>query len=181
MEDWFVAKIKPQKEKVLVSFLSQHGVEVFFPKIAEPISDGGSLRALFPTYLFCFLDPQSSIWPRVRWAPGMAYFLSSDGEPTRIPHALVDNLRERVIQWNDPSYSRHLAQGDKIMVTGGPFAGLEGIFQRYISSRQRCRILLEVVGRLTNVDIPGLDVKGVSSDSAWTLTPPTPVGLEQFG
>ena len=180
MEGWYIARIKPQKETVLTSYLSQYGVEVFFPKIVEPSSNGGALKALFPTYLFCFLDPESSIWPSVRWAPGMSYFLSSDGKPARIPHGLVDYLRERVIQWNDASYSSHLAKGDKVMVTGGPFAGLEGIFQRYISGRQRCRILLEVVGSLTNVEIPGWDVKGVSSKSAWILTTPTPLGIEQF-
>ena len=181
MEGWYIARIKPQKETVLTSFLSQWEVEVFFPKIVEPSSNGRALKALFPTYLFCFLDPESSIWPSVRWAPGMSYFLSSDGKPARIPHGLVDYLRERVMHWNDASYSSHLAKGDKVVVTGGPFAGLEGIFQRYISGRQRCRILLEVVGSLTNVEIPGWDVKGVSSKSAWTLTTPTPVGLEQSG
>ena len=92
----------------------------------------------------------------------MAYFLGGDAGPTSIPQGLVDNLRERVNQWNDPTYSRHLDQGDKVRVTGGPFAGLEGIFQRYIPSKQRCRILLEVVGRLTNVELPGWEVKGVS-------------------
>ncbi len=176
MEGWYIARIKPQKDTVLTSFLSQDGVEVFFPKIVEPSSNGGSLKALFPTYLFCFLDPQSSIWPRVRSAPGMAYFLGIDGEPARIPHGLVDYLRERVTRWNEPSYSRHLTQGDKVVVTGGPFAGIEGIFQRYITGRQRCRILLEVVGSLTDVELPGSEVKGVSADSAWTLIPPTPVG-----
>ncbi len=178
MESWYVAKIKLRKETVLMSFLSQDGVEVFFPKIVEPGPNGGSLKALFPTYLFCYLDPESSIWPKVRSAPGMAYFLNSDGKPTSIPQRLVDYLRERVTQWNDPCYSRHLARGDKVVVRGGPFAGLEGIFQRYISGRQRCRILLEGVGSLTNVEIPGWDVKGVSSDSAWILTSPTLVGLE---
>ena len=162
MEAWYVARIKPQKETVLTSFLSQYGVEVFFPKIVEPNPNGGALKALFPTYLFCFLDPGSSIWPRVRWAPGMAYFLGGEGGPTSIPQELVDNLRERIIQWNDPTYSRLLDQGDEVFVTGGPFAGLEGIFQRYIPSKQRCRILLEVVGRLTNVELPGWEVKGVS-------------------
>jgi transcription antitermination factor NusG len=163
MKSWYLAKIKLQKETFLTSYLSQGGVEVFFPKIIEPSPYGRSLKALFPTYLFCRLDPDSSIWPTVRGAPGIAYFLSSDGMPSRIPGDLVDTLRERVNRWNDPTHSRHLDQGDKVVVTGGPFAGLEGIFQRYISSKRRCRILLEVVGRLTNVELPGWEVKEVSA------------------
>ena len=182
MEGWYLARIQPKKVTVLTSFLSQDGVEVFFPKIVEPSPNGGALKALFPTYLFCYLDPQSGVWSRARSAPGMAYFLGSDGEPARIHQELVDFLRERVIHWNDPSYSRNLARGDKVVVTGGPFAGIEGIFQRYISGRQRCRILLEVVGgMMTNVELPGREVKGVSADSAWTLNPATAVGLAYPG
>lgn len=160
MKRWYLAKIKLQKETFLASYLSQGGIEVFFPKIIEPSTFGGSLKALFPTYLFCRLDPDSSIWPTARGAPGVAYFLSSDGMPCSIPDGLVDNLRERVNRWNDPTYSRSLGAGDKVVVIGGPFAGLEGIFQRYIPSKQRCRILLEVVGRLTNVELPGWEVRG---------------------
>ncbi len=176
MEGWYIARIKPQKETVLTSFLSQWEVEVFFPKIVEPSSNGGALKALFPTYLFCFLDPESSIWPRVRWAPGMAYFLGNGGEPAGIPHGLVDYLRERVTQWNDPSYSCHLAQGDKVVVTGGPFAGIGGIFERYISGRQRSRILLEVVVQCRNTRMGcKRGILRFRSD----IDPPTPVSLEQ--
>lgn len=162
MEGWYVAKIKLQKETGLTSFLSQCDVDVFCPKIVHQGRNGKALKPLFPTYLFCYLDPQSNVWPMVRWAPGMLYFLSYDGEPSRIPQSLVDYLRERVSQCNDPNYSRHLASGDKVVVSGGPFAGLEGIFQRYLPGRARCQILLEVVGRLTTVELPEWEVKGNS-------------------
>ena len=66
-------------------------------------------------------------------------------------------------QLNEPSHSRELVTGDKVLVTGGPFAGLEGIFRRYIPSKQRCSIFLEVVGRLTNVELPEGEVKEASS------------------
>ena len=163
MEDWYVAKIKVQKENALVSFLSQCGVQVFLPKIISPGHNGGRLQALFPTYLFCYLDPESGMWPRVRWAPGMSYFLGCEGEPEPVPQALVDYLQQRVTQWNDPSCSRLLSSGDRVVVTEGPFAGLEGIFQRYIPSKQRCRIFLQVVGRLTNVELPEWELTEASS------------------
>ena len=166
MEGWYVAKIKQQKESALMGFLSQCGVQVFFPKIVSPGHNGhpgNRLQALFPTYLFCHLDPESANWPLVRWAPGLSYFLGCDGEPSCMPQDLIDYLRLRVTQWNDPEYARQLASGDKVVVTGGPFEGLEGIFQRYIPSKQRCRIFLEVLGRLTSVELPEWEVEGTSS------------------
>ena len=172
MEGWYVARIKLQKESVLTGFLSQYGVQLFFPKIISPGENGHSARngnngpkmqALFPTYLFCYVDPESDIWPLVRWAPGMLYFLGCDGEPASIPQMMIDYLQQRVTEWNHPTYSHQLNSGDKVMVSGGPFEGLEGIFQRYVPARQRCRILLQIVGRLTSVELPEWELKGASS------------------
>jgi transcriptional antiterminator RfaH len=164
MEDWYVAKAKPQKEGSLKSFLEQWGVEVFYPKVVQP-GRNGTQQALFPTYLFCFLDPDSRVWPIARWAPGMAYFLNHDGEPTRIPEHIVEYLRNRVVQLNSKGSDRQLKYGDKILVMSGPFAGLEGIFQRYIPSRERCRILLEAVGRLATVELPEWEVKEIKEEN----------------
>ena len=162
MEGWYVAKIQVQKEFGLMAYLSQCGVDAFYPKIVQMDRSGGTLKALFPTYLFCYLDPNSSVWPMVRWAPGLTYFLSSDGEPARLPQTLIDYLRQQISEQNDSGASRNLTNGDRVLVSDGPFAGLEGIFQRYMSSRQRCRILLEMVGRLTAVELPEWEVKEAS-------------------
>ena len=163
MRSWYVAKIKVQNEMTLQTFLSIYGVSVFSPKIVYLGQNGGTPKPLFPTYMFCDVDPESSVWPIVRWAPGMMYFLPRDGEPAQIPQALIDYLRQRTTQWNDSSNLSHLRQGDKVVVTGGPLVSLEGVFQSYIPSKDRCRILLDVVGRLTRVELPGWEVEGISS------------------
>ena len=158
MESWYIAKTKPQKETAAANFLSQCDVPVFCPKVVSPGHSGAKSQVLFPTYIFCYLDPDSAIWPKVRWAPGLSYFLSCDGAPAPVPEALIDYLRLRVNQWNDPGQLRRLSQGDRVVITGGPFTGLDGIFQRYICSRQRCIVFLEVVGRLINVELSEWEV-----------------------
>jgi transcription antitermination factor NusG len=168
MESWYIAKSKPQKEGSLQSFLTQWGIEVYYPKVLEA-GKKGVQKPLFPTYLFCRLDPDSRVWPIARWAPGMAYFLNIEGEPTRIPEGVVDYLKSRVGQWNDQGSNRHLKAGDKVMVLRGPFAGLEGIFQRYVPSRERCRILLEAVGNLADVELPEWEVQELESQEMYHL------------
>ncbi len=163
MEGWYIAKTKPQKETTTVNFLSQCDVQVFYPKVVSPGHNGAKSQALFPTYLFCHLDPESVIWPKVRWAPGMSYFLSCDGEPAPVPDTLVDYLRLRVSQWNDLDQVRRLSQGERVVITGGPFTGLEGIFQRYMGAKQRCMIFLDVVGRLINVELSAWEVAEAAS------------------
>ena len=70
MEGWYVARIKLQEESSLIGFLSQYGVRVFFPKIishnqnghsAQNGNNGAKMQALFPTYLFCYVDTDSEI------------------------------------------------------------------------------------------------------------------------
>ena len=165
MEKWYVAKAKPQKENCLVDFLSHQGVEVFFPSIIQCGRTGPRLQALFPTYLFCHLDAESSIWPTVRWAPGMLYFLNQDGKPSTVPESVIDYLRQRVDQLIDQASSSHLKKGDRVLLLNGPFSGLEGVFQRHVPSRDRCRILLDQLAQLGTIEVPGLDLKGISQDS----------------
>ncbi len=165
MEGWYVAKVKPQKESSLISFLTLWGVEVFFPTIIQPSRTGPRMKSLFPTYLFCHLDTESSIWPVVRWAPGMAYFLNQDGESIPVPDCVVEYLQQRASQLNGNGLSRNLKEGDRVVVLNGPFSGLEGVFQRYASSRERCRILLDAVARLGSVELPERDVREISQTS----------------
>ena len=158
MLNWYVAKTKPQKERFLTTFLAQWDVETFLPEIVRPTARTGGNDLLFPTYLFCQMDSQSPKWPIVRWAPGLSYFLSTDGQPTGVPDSLIEYLQERVQRWNGGEFHHRWTAGERVPVIRGPFAGLEGIFQSYIPARRRGQILLEVVGRLALVEIPEWDL-----------------------
>ncbi len=159
MKGWYVAKSKPQKERWLTSSLSSLGVEVYCPQIVGRRRGRSVTEPLFPTYLFCRFDPDTSDWPSIRWAQGLSYFLGVDGGPCRIPDDLVDYIRRRVEMWNeDEDSAQRLNAGDRIKIANGPFSGLEGIFQHYVSSRQRCLILVNVVSRFTAVEIPEGDL-----------------------
>ena len=165
MQGWYIAKVKPQKEGSLTSFLGQWGIEVFYPKIAQS-GRNGTRKALFPTYVFCRLDPESGVWPVARWAPGMSYFLNHDGEPTQLPEMIVQYLKQRVDDWNEPGSNRCLQAGAKVAILSGPFSGLEGIFQRYVPSRERCQILLGVVGSLGTVELPEWEISESVAEQA---------------
>ena len=159
MTEWYVAKSKPQKEAWLTTSLSALGVEVFYPKMISNRRGKRTMEALFPTYVFCKFDINSPEWPAIRWAPGLSYFLGTDGHPMTIPNDLIEYIGERVTRLNDEgSTSQHMKPGTPVVVSQGPFAGLEGIFERHISSRQRCRVLLQVVGGLSPVELEESDI-----------------------
>ena len=56
--------------------------------------------------------------------------------------------------WNQEEYVPQFAQGDTLTVTDGPFGGLDAIVQRYIPARQRCQVLIEIMGKLAKAEIP---------------------------
>ena len=168
MKQWYVAKANPQRETVLAVYLARWDIEVFFPRIRRPGRLGGKMEALFPTYLFCRLDPMSPEWPVARWAMGLAYFLNVDGQPSSVPDELVEYLQSRVQEWNQENLKRPLAEGERISVSEGPFLGMEGMFQMYVPSRDRCRVLLETVSGLMKVELPERSIR--SSAMAYGIT-----------
>ncbi len=159
-----MVKTQPQKESLAQFSLRNARVEVFYPKILVRRRGRRLLEPLFPTYLFCHLDPTSPFWPMVRWATGVAYFLGSDGKPVPVPDNLVDGIRKRVAWWNAEGHRAVFSPGQRVRVTRGPMAGLEAVFEGYVPARQRCRILLQVVGRLSRVEIPETDLESLQGE-----------------
>lgn len=155
MEAWYVAKTKPKKEELLKIYLTENrGIEVFLPKIRRPTSTKVTWEPLFPTYLFCLIDAQSNAWPDIRWTPGLCYFLGAGQELVPVSDELIAHLKQRVSWWNEGGYVPHFTYGERVVVTSGPFSGFEGIFQRYVPARQRCQVLLQIVSRLSKVELP---------------------------
>ncbi len=154
MANWYVAKSKPQKEAWLTTNLSSLGVEVFSPRIATYRRGKHVVEPLFPTYVFCRFDLNSPAWPAIRWSSGLSYFVGIDGMPSPVPDEIVDYLSQRVETWNSgASGLEHFHPGQRVTIANGPLAGLEGIFQSPVNAQQRCRILLDVVGGTTSVEL----------------------------
>ena len=165
MEAWYVAKTKPKKERWVEKYLTDEmGIDVFLPNIRTPANGKLKYEPLFPTYLFCYFDQRSSAWPAIRWVPGLCYFLATGQYISPVPDELIYHLKERVSRWNDRRSMPRFSPGDSIIVIDGPFSNLEGIFQRYIPARQRCHVLIQVLGQLNKVELPA-EVLRFSSSS----------------
>ena len=177
MEAWYVAKTKPAKERLVETcFVETWGVEVFLPIIRRPTGGKAKWEPLFPTYLFCSVDTQSADWPAICWTPGLCYFLTTGQEITPVSDELITQLKQRVSWWNDDGYAPRFSPGDRVVVTSGPFSGLDGIFQRYVPARQRCQVLLQVLGHLNKVEIPAEALKAGSPYGGLNLAVSYPSG-----
>lgn len=155
MEAWYVAKTKVQKERLVENYLSEKlGVDVFIPYIQNAQKRNTGMEMLFPSYIFCFVDPQSRDWGAIRCAPGVSYFLGYGNELVPVSEDIINHIKSKVSIWNNKQDACQFKAGDRIKVINGVFSGLDVIFHRYIPSRQRCQVLIEVLGQLSKVEIP---------------------------
>ena len=154
MKVWFVAKIHQQKKTLLIEFLSCYDVEVFVPHFFE----NGQRKVLFRTYVLIYLDPESSIWPIVRWAPGLMYFLPRDEKPMQLDEHLVAYLKER----DGSDQSKQFVRGESVKIKGGAFDNLEGIFKGYMSDKERCQVFIKFVLGGTLAELPAASLASKS-------------------
>jgi transcription antitermination factor NusG len=83
--------------------------------------------------------------------PGIRRIVSFGEQPAVVAEELVDLIRERLDEVHEVGY-RRLKQGDRVRFCSGPLRDLDAIFDRPLSSSDRVRVLLTVMGRMTPVD-----------------------------
>lgn len=146
--EWYVLRTKQHAERQVAHVLESRGIITFLPLLRRRL-----VEPLFPCYLFLNIDCSTDEYLRSRSAPGVSYILSSDGVPAPVPAELVEEIRRRVDRENTLPPAARFAQGDRVVVTSGPFRGLEAIFDRAMTPQGRCQVLLQILGRLTRVQV----------------------------
>jgi len=156
MKNWYVIQTKPKKEEEAESYLSTKGMEIFSPLIETFILRNGrtnkALKPLFPGYIFGKFDLDQN-YPLVRWAKGVKKVLGFGGYPTPISEEVVEIIRERTDTHGIVRLKYHFQANDVIRIKTGPLKDLLGIFERWISDRERVRVLLNLMGYQPVVEI----------------------------
>ena len=149
MRQWFVIQTNPREEERALHYVSEKGVETFFPKIQvvryNGVRVGIAIKPMFPSYLFARFQVTDEL-PYVRWTRGVKRILGSDDKPTAVEDEVVDFIKSRVDDKSVAMVGRRLKPKDKVRIRSGPFKDLVGIFEREIDDRGRTEILLNLVG-----------------------------------
>jgi transcriptional antiterminator RfaH len=154
MEHWYALYTKPKKEQQVVTLLQGQGLEAYLPTVRRKVQrrDRPERVVYFPCYVFAYLDfakvPRSSI----TWMPGVRNIVSFGDQPAVVAGEIVDLIRLRLDEIEEVGYGK-LRKGDRVRIKAGPLRDLEAVFDQPLSSASRVRILLDVVGRMTPVDI----------------------------
>jgi transcriptional antiterminator RfaH len=147
MKQWYVIRAKPKKEAMAASLLERQGIEVFVPtiKVRKAASREQTTEPLFPGYFFSRLDPHDSELTAAKYTFNVLYILGYGDEPWPIPDTLVATIQQRLGGRSRRSSPDSFRTGEPVLITHGPFKGIEAVFDGYLTGSGRVRVLIRTL------------------------------------
>ena len=144
---WLALYTQPHKEYMVRDYMLGKQLHVFLPEVRNRVQrrDRPSTRPFFPHYLF-IQNPGAEVLAEVRWAPGLRRIVAFDGRPVLIADIVIRHLRKRLETFELPD-EEPFEKGQVVHIAEGPFEGMDAIFDRRLSGRDRVRVFLELVSR----------------------------------
>ena len=154
-ESWYLVHTKPRQEEIALANLERQGYTCYLPQMRiERIRRRKAEVAtepMFPRYLFIRLDnsDQGKSWSPIRSTLGVSQLVHFGARAAKVDDTLVDLLHKR--QRALPTEAM-FQNGDSVVITDGPFAGIEAIYQTADAER-RAFILLEILAKPVSMHI----------------------------
>jgi transcription antitermination factor NusG len=151
MSYWAVVQTEAQREPITRLLLMRLGFETYAPRIR--IKQRTAL--LFPTYVFVRVVDR---WYPIVWTAHVVRVLMSGDKPAQLKDAIMADIRKREVGgFVKLPAQRRLKPGQKVSIIAGSFLGQIGLYQGS-SSRDRERVLLELLGQKVPVELPSKHV-----------------------
>lgn len=151
---WHVVHTKPRQEAVAEVFLSQSGIETFYPKIAPG-------KPLFTGYIFTKFDEETQ-QRLVKYSKGVGSIVSFGDKPALVDESLIEAMKARIkdgfVHLDPPSFKK----GEKVEIKEGPLEGVSGIFDSRVKDSDRVVILLNAIASQSRMVIQATSLRKVS-------------------
>jgi len=154
---WYCLRSRPKHEHIAAARLRQvEGIEVFCPRVKIQRSTRRGLvwftEALFPNYLFARFEMER--WHGlVRYSQGVSGIVRFGDDVPAIPDRTLADLRTFMENTELKTVAFTIAEGDDVEIVEGPFRGQVGVVTQLLPARERVKVLLEVLGGATAVDL----------------------------
>lgn len=164
---WYGVWCEPRQEtKVGVRIARLKGARVFMPYAYREEKQGKWLVAvqdglLFPGYIFVAMRAKG-LCGMVSEVDGVICVMchrNRYGEPipTPIPYAVMRKIRTEHVAGERKRAAERFLPGQKVKITGGPFSGFDGIFDK--PEKERLSILISLFGSVRPVPVIEDDVR----------------------
>ena len=155
---WYACYTRARAEKQVAKTLEQRGIESYLPLIARERQWKDRRKVvefpLFPSYVFGKFGPRQV--HAVLTTPGVSTIVRSQGVPAPVADNELENVRRfaqaLVTTGMEPQARPLIGEGERVRVTEGAFAGVEGVV---IESRGRKRVVVGIsaIGQGLEIDI----------------------------
>ncbi len=115
---------------------------------------------IFPGYVLIEMIVTDDSWYVVRNTPNVTGFVGSGTTPTPIDQKEVDALQKRM-GVAEPTHKIDLATDDTVQIVDGPFKNFEGKVSNVDDTRGKVKVLVNMFGRETPVELDALQVRKV--------------------
>jgi transcriptional antiterminator RfaH len=164
---WYAIHTHPKQESRAEGNLKAWRVETLFPRTrgcrlneftGEP---SYFTKPLFPGYLFARFAI-NSLLHKVRFTRGVHSVVCIGCDPAPVDDRVIEIIAAHVDDAGFVKVGVDLEPGVKVLIQGGPFRGLTGIFEREASAADRIKILLDCVGFQAHVEVDRKHVKALT-------------------
>jgi len=170
---WYAIHTYPASEDTVVQNLKQRiesmdmGDKIFnvlVPKEKKIKIKGGKRyvveEKIYPNYVFVDMIVTDDSWYVVRNTPRVTGFIGAGITPIPIADEEIKKLLEKTVS-ESPTYKIELGVGDAVKIVDGPFKDFDGKISEVDSARGKIKVLVNIFGRETPVELDFLQVKKI--------------------
>lgn len=173
-KNWYIINVHVGHEEKVAEALKQRAdsldladkiFQTLVPKEKQVEVKNGKKRIvnkrIFPGYVFVQMVMTEETWFAVRNTPGVTGFASAvSGQD---PQPVTDEEVAKITKRMDADVAEHKVQfkiGDVISINDGPFKGFDGAISEIDSQKGKLKVMVNMFGRETPVEIDALQVTG---------------------
>lgn len=117
-------------------------------------------KRIFQGYVMVQMKMSEDAWYIVRNTPSVTGFVGSGSEPTPIDTDEMEKIMKRMGR-EEPKHKIDYNIGDVVNITDGPFKGFDGSINEIDAAKGKLKVLVNMFGRETPVELDSLQVKRV--------------------
>ncbi len=115
-------------------------------------------KKIFQGYVLVELKMTEDAWYIVRNTPNVTGFVGTGNEPTPVSKDEIEKIMKRMGK-EDPKHKIDFKIDEVVNIIDGPFKGFDGTINEIDPAKGKLKVLVNMFGRETPVELDGLQVK----------------------
>jgi len=115
-------------------------------------------KRIFQGYVLVQMKLTEDAWYIVRNTPSVTGFVGTGTEPTPVETEEIEKIMKRMGK-DEPKHKMDYKMGDVVNIIDGPFKGFDGAINEIDQTKGKLKVLVNMFGRETPVELDGLQVK----------------------